>query len=68
MENQNEVIYAVRENNQSHYDKRLILNIVKEVERGLPRKEAVRVYGIGKASLDNWMRVYGSINYHENIK
>lgn len=68
MENQNEVIYAVRENNQSHYDKRLILKIVKEVERGLPRKEAVRVYGIGKASLDNWMRVYGSINYHENIK
>lgn len=54
MENQNEVIYAVRENNQSHYDKRLILKIVKEVERGLPRKEAVRVYG--------------SINYHENIK
>ena len=38
MENQNEVIYAVRENNQSHYDKRLILKIVKEVERGLPRK------------------------------
>lgn len=27
MENQNEVIYAVRENNQSHYDKRLILKI-----------------------------------------
>lgn len=27
MENQNEVIYAVRENNQSHYDKRLILII-----------------------------------------
>ena len=55
-------------NKQSRYDKRLILKIVKEVENGLPRKEANRIYGLGKASLDGWMRDYGSPEYQEKIK
>lgn len=68
MEDQEKEFYSVRENRQSHYDKRLILKIVKEVENGLPRREANRIYGLGKATLNGWMRDYGSEDYHENIK
>lgn len=60
--------YFPRANKQSRFDKRLIQKIVKEVEQGLPRKEANRIYGLGKASLDNWMSRYGSPEYRENIK
>jgi len=60
--------YAPRPNQQSHYDKRLILKIVKEVEDGLPRKEAIRIYGLGKASIDVWMKEYGSVHYHDHVK
>lgn len=60
--------YAVRENRRNRYDKRLIMKIVKEVENGLPKKEAIRIYGLGKATLDVWMRNYGSEIYHETIK
>lgn len=68
MEHKEQLVYAPRERKQSHYDKRLILKVVKEVEAGLPRKEANRIYGLGKSSLYNWMRVYGSVNYQQNIK
>ena len=60
--------YALGEPKGRRYDKRLILKIVKEVEQGLPRKEATRIYGLGQSSLDDWMRVYGSSMYHEKIK
>ena len=68
MEHQEQEVYASREHRQSRYDKRLILKIVKEVENGLPRKEANRIYGLGKTSLDGWMRDYGSAEYQEKIK
>ncbi|MGV0940162.1 hypothetical protein [Empedobacter sp. ULE_I140] len=68
MKKTDEVDYVVRENKYSRYDKRLIMKIVKEVESGLPRKEATRIYGLGKATLDAWMRNYGSEIYHEAIK
>lgn len=68
MTHQEQEFYVSRENIQSRYDKRLILKIVKEVENGLPRKEAIRIYGLGKNTLGNWMRDYGSSEYHENIK
>ncbi len=42
MEHQEQEFYAPRENKQDRYDKRLILKIVKEVENGLPRKQAFR--------------------------
>ena len=61
-------IYALREHKQSRYDRRLILKIVKEIEAGLPRKEANRIYGLGKSTLYAWMRDYGSTNYHQNSK
>lgn len=68
MESNQTTVYAQRANRQSHYDKRLILKIVKEVEEGLPRKEANRIYGLGKSTLAGWFRNYGSQNYHEHIK
>jgi transposase len=68
MEHKEEEVYAIRERKQSHYDQRLILKVVKEVEAGLPRKEANRIYELGKSCLYNWMRDYGSVNYQQNIK
>lgn len=68
MESNQTTIYAPRDNRQSRYDKRLILKIVKEVEQGLPRKEATKIYGLGKSTLDGWFKIYGSQNYLEHIK
>lgn len=65
---QDQELYALREDKQSRFDKRLILKIVKEVENGLPRKEVLRIYGLGKSTLDGWMNKFGSSNYQENIK
>ena len=60
--------YLERSSKNGRYDKRLILRIVKEVEEGLPRKEANRIYGLGKSSLDSWMKRHGSEHYHQNQK
>ena len=68
MESTQSTDYAPRASRQSHYDKRLILKIIKEVEEGLPRKEAIRTYGLGKSTLDGWLKTYGSPNYQEHIK
>jgi transposase-like protein len=68
MEQSLTTVYAPRDNRQSRYDKRLILKIVKEVEEGLPRKEAIRIYGLGKSTLCGWLKTYGSQNYQEQIK
>lgn len=68
MDYQQEGIYGSRKSPQGHYDKRLIEKVVQEVENGLPRKEAVRIYGLGKNSLCSWMRQYGSEHYRQNLK
>ncbi len=60
-----------KDNKNSHgrrYDKRFILKIVQEIEAGLPRKEAIRLYNLGTSSLDDWMRDYGSNHYRTFIK
>jgi len=61
-------LFAKRTSKQGHFDKRLILIIVKEVEKGLPRKVANQIYGLGKSSLGSWMKRYGSEHYHQNLK
>ena len=68
MEHKEQEIYALREHKQSRYDKRLILKVVSEVESGLPRREANRIYGLGKSTLHGWMQDYGSPHYQQNIK
>jgi transposase len=60
--------YAGRASLACHYDKRLILKIVKEIEEGLPRKEARRIYGLGIATITGWMKKYGSDHYQNELK
>jgi transposase len=60
--------YSSRQSRQSHYDRRLILKIVKEIEEGLPRQEAIRIYDLGKSTLKGWMKNYGSDHYHDKLK
>lgn len=60
--------YAIRSSKNDRFDRRLILKIVREVEEGLPRKDAERVYKLRKSSLDRWMQRYGSEHYHQNLK
>lgn len=48
------------------FDKRLIMQVVIEVEEGLPRDEANTKYSLGKSTLDSWLLKYGSANYHKN--
>jgi len=68
MEHNEHEVYTVREHNHGRYDKRLILKVVREVESGLPRREANRIYGLGQSTLSGWMHDYGSSNYHQNMK
>ncbi|UMY64587.1 MULTISPECIES: transposase [unclassified Flavobacterium] len=68
MEQEGKLANCQHEGKQSHFDPRLIAKIVSEVEAGLPRKEANRIYGLGKSTLCIWMRKYGSSHYHEKIK
>ena len=65
MKDQEALIYVARNNKQSRFDKRLILKVVSEIEKGLPRKEAIQTYGLSVPTLDSWMRNYGSQDYQE---
>lgn len=47
-----------------HFDKQLIKEIVKSVERGAARRELIKRYGMAKSTLADWMREYGSQDYH----
>lgn len=62
---ENEIEFQERENKQCHYDKRLILKVVKLVEEGMSRKEVNRLYNLGASTLDGWMQKYGSPAYQE---
>jgi transposase len=48
------------------YDKSFILEIVKSIERGVPRIHITRDHGIAKSVLAVWMRDYGSLAYHSS--
>ena len=63
MEHKEQLVYALRERKQSHYEKRLVLKIIREVKAGLPFKETNLIYKLDKSCLHNWMRKYGSMNY-----
>ena len=55
-------INSTRSNPASRFDKRVILQIVKEVEEGLPRKEACSIYGMSYCTVNEWIRKFGSGN------
>ena len=67
MEHHEQKNHPQKGSKNSHYDRRLIQKIVKEVEDGLPRREAIRIYGLGKSSIHSWMRDYSSAEYRENF-
>jgi transposase-like protein len=48
------------------YDKSFILEIVKSIERGVPRSHITREHGIARSVLAGWMRDYGSPAYHSS--
>lgn len=55
---------VIRETKRQFFDKRLIKEIVKAVEDGMPRKQAVAMHGMSPVTLGDWMKVYGSPDYH----
>lgn len=42
------------------FNKNVILQIVKSVERGATRREIIKRYGVAKSTLSGWMQQYGS--------
>jgi transposase len=48
----------------TRFHKQLILQIVREVEEGLSRKEACDKYGMAYCTLGEWMTRFGSAGYH----
>lgn len=48
----------------TRYPKPLILQIVREVENGLPRKDACDKYEMAYCTLGEWMSKFGSAAYH----
>src|ERR1044071_150945 len=59
-----ETKFLDREKKTQTFDKRLIKQIVKSVEDGMPRKQVMALHGMGSSSLCEWMRLYGSADYH----
>lgn len=48
----------------TRFHKQLILQIVREVEDGLPRKDACGKYEMAYSTLGEWMTRFGSAGYH----
>ncbi|XVJ65899.1 MAG: hypothetical protein HEQ40_15945 [Lacibacter sp.] len=57
----------IRSNSSSRFDRRLIDQIVKEVEGGLPRKAACKMYGMAYCTINEWMRKFGSGASRRNV-
>jgi transposase len=53
-------INSTRSNPASRFAPKLIIQIVREVEEGLPRKEACSIYGMAYCTINEWMRKLGS--------
>ena len=61
-------VKSQRDNPTSQFDKRLISQIVQEVEDGLPRKKACLKYGMAYCTINYWMRTYASDDYLKILK
>lgn len=42
------------------YNKQVILQVVRSIERGATRREIIKRYGVAKSTLSGWMQQYGS--------
>ena len=61
-------IKSTRSDKRFPFTKEQILNIVKEVEGGLNRKEACIRYGMTYCTMSEWLRRYGSEVYQSSKK
>lgn len=68
MEQRQEVKYLRRTSIHQPFDKRLIKEIVRLVEEGLPHREALREHGMSGWTLNKWMNEYGSPEYQAKRK
>lgn len=57
-------IPSTRDNPTIAFPKALVVQIVREVEEGLCRKEACSRYGMAYCTLAEWMSRFGSADYH----
>jgi transposase len=60
--------YPGRAGRGSHFSKSVILEIVKQVENGLSRGVIVEQYKISRSTISEWMRDFGSSDYHSSRK
>ena len=58
----------VRTGPKGNFNRQLIKEIVKAVERGATRSELIKRYGMAKSTLADWVREYGSPTYHASQK
>lgn len=56
-------IPSTRDDRTSRFSKALVVQIVREVEEGLSRKEACSRYGMAYCTLGEWMSRFGSAEY-----
>lgn len=61
-----EVNWFARSKKTEHYDKRLITEVLEHVHAGVPRKELVVRYDLGKGTIGRWLREHGSADYLQN--
>lgn len=54
----------IRHNKRCHFETNLRDEIVKSIESGTPRSVIAYQYGMSRAALCKWMRIYGSKEYH----
>lgn len=59
-EKKRDYIHSTRSNPTSRVDKKLILQIVREVEDGVPRKDVCTKYGMAYCTLNEWIRKFCS--------
>lgn len=48
------------------FGRKTILEAVSLVESGVPRSEVLAQFGCAEGTLGDWMKKYGSENYHQN--
>lgn len=61
-------LYPKRKSKHDNFDKRLIQEIVREVESGMPTSDAVERYGMHSNTLYEWLKRYGSASYQEQVR
>jgi transposase len=60
---------SIRSNGEKgHFNKQLVQQIVRSVERGATRAEIIKRYGVAKTTLCGWMQQYGSAAWKASQK